>query len=337
MATSVLVIYAGGTIGMQPSSQGYAPATGLEASLRSGLQDSGIAFDWLEIDPLIDSANAQPSDWLRLARIITECEQDYCGFVILHGTDTLAYTASALSFMLGALDKPVVLTGSQIPLRQPRSDGWLNVTNSLILAAAGAVHEVLICFQHKILRGNRARKLHSQAMAAFDSPCYPALIEMGITPNWHLDSGLTLEVNPALDRKLVQMMDDTAVGMLMLYPGMHRQACQALLEQANLGALVVMSFGAGNPPTSPQGPMSSLKALVDRGVLVVNISQCISGGVEQGSYASGAEFNRIGVLSGRDMTPEAAFTKLHWLLANKIEIETARQLIAMPLAGELTL
>lgn len=336
MATSVLVIYTGGTIGMQPTEKGFAPATGLETCLRQGLGEEMNDVDWLEITPLIDSSNAQPSDWLRLAHLITQQWHAYQGFIILHGTDTLAYTASALSFFLGALDKPVVLTGSQIPLMQSRSDGWRNVSNSLAVAKAGTLNEVSVCFHDKVLRGNRSRKLHSQTMHAFDSPAFPALMELGISPAWNTRSSLVTELAPVMHQPLPEKINDRAVEMIMLYPGMHQRACEWLLHQPDLRGLVVLSYGAGNPPTGEDGPLNCLQTLVKQQVLVVNISQCISGGVEQGSYASGAEYNRIGVLPGGDMTPEAALTKLHWLFASGASAEHSAQLVQRSIAGELT-
>lgn len=337
MIHPVLVIYAGGTIGMQQTGQGYAPVSGLEQQLRQRLGSDTPEFDWHEITPLIDSAAAQPADWLRLARLIRQHWYDYAGFVILHGTDTLAYTASALSFLLGAVDKPVVLTGAQIPLSRPRSDALLNVSNSLALAAAGQLHEVSICFHDRVLRGNRSRKLHSQAMAAFDSPACQPLLQLGIAPDWQVTSNLPPADLRFQPQPLPDQLDAQAVAMLMLYPGIQRSACDWLLEQPRLRGLVVLSYGAGNPPTAEDGPLLCLAELVRRDVMVVNVSQCLTGGVEQGSYATGAEFNRIGVLAAADMTPEAAFSKLHWLLAAGYTPSQCRQLWQVAVAGEASL
>lgn len=330
MTAPVLVIHCGGTIGMVATADGYAPATGFEQRLRDSLNPAqSVAFDWVELEPLIDSAAAEPADWLHLARLLGSYWQDYRGFVILHGTDTLAYTASALSFMLGSLDKPVIITGAQIPLSEPRSDALVNVTNSLQLAAEGLIHEVCVCFHDQLLRGNRCRKLHSEALAAFDSPAFPALAQLGIKP-LYLPLQALHKGKVGLSA-LPEQMHAESVVMLSVYPGMASEQLQWLLHQPGLRGLVLQTYGAGNPP---KGLVPVLAELITAGVTVINVSQCISGGVTQGSYASASDLNRIGVISGGDLTPEAAFTKLHWLLACHFSEAGIARLLNCSIAGE---
>lgn len=330
MTAPVLVIHCGGTIGMLATPEGYATTTGFEQRLRDRLQpDQPVAFDWLELQPLIDSSAAEPADWLNIARLLRSCWQDYRGFVILHGTDTLAYTASALSFLLGPLDKPVIITGAQIPLSESRSDALVNVTNSLQLAANGLIDEVCVCFHDRLLRGNRCRKLHSEALGAFDSPAFPALAQLGIKLLYQ-----PLQGSPKHKVELTalpEQMHAETVAMLSVYPGMTSEQLKWLLHQPGLRGLVLQTYGAGNPP---KGLVPVLAKLIAAGVTIINVSQCISGGVTQGSYASASDLNRIGVISGGDLTPEAAFTKLHWLLACHFSEAQVKRLLQCSIAGE---
>ena len=336
MNKRILILYTGGTIGMVPSPLGYVPAGHFEARLHTHLSRSSASreqalpeFDVLEFDQLIDSSNAQPSDWTNIAHTICHYWRQYDGFVVLHGTDTMAYTASALSFMLQDMDKPIIFTGSQIPLELPRSDGPNNLTTSLILAAQDKLCEVALCFDGKLLRGNRSSKVHSNAFGAFDSPNYPALGQIGIK----------IELNHSLllpEGKLKPVIPDIKpdnVVILPIYPGLPPKVLSALLSTQPRG-LILQSYGIGNPPDGNQTFMDLLKRASDQGTSIINLSQCHRGTVVQGTYATGAWLNQMGVVPGADLTLEAAFTKLHWLLAQELNPEQIRSQMQQPLCGE---
>ena len=335
MKKRVLIVYTGGTFGMVPSDQGYVPMTGLADRLVARLQVFGLddlpEFEVLEFGKLIDSSNLTPADWTRIGNCLRDHWAQYDGFVILHGTDTMAYTASALSFMLQPLDKPVIITGSQIPLAELRNDADINLITSLQLAARDDIHEVCICFGNRILRGNRAVKVNSMDLAAFDSPNMAWLGSVGIDINMRDD--LLLEAGvPDIQ---VPEYDPDAVLVFTLYPGVNHQLLQSMLDiNPRARALIIRSYGVGNPPDANQELMQLLEQACARGLVVVNLTQCQQGPVVQGAYATGATLNRIGVVGGSDLTLEATFAKLHWLLATRSDPQEVRQLMATPLRGE---
>lgn len=331
----VLMLYTGGTIGMQPSPQGYVPCAGLAERLAAhlALGDSGRlpVFDVVEMQPLIDSAELMPEAWNRLVAQLASHWQRYDAFVVLHGTDTMAYSAAALSFMLGALNKPVIFTGSQIPLGEPRSDALNNVISALQLAAHPDIpREVSLAFHDRLLRGNRARKVRTQGLDAFDSPNFPWLGELGI--------GITLNVDSALATGTPNFapidLDPEAVALLPLHPGMSLRRAKALLADDSLKGLVLYSYGVGNPPSFEGELLSALTAANERGVALLNVTQCAQGDVVQGAYATGAALNRAGVVAGADITPEAAVAKLTVLLGRGIRGLELRQSLNNALRGE---
>lgn len=330
----VLVLHVGGTIGMVASPEGYRPAPGFPERLRSALQATGgqglPAFDVLELDP-IDSAELRPSDWTAMAQALMDHWDQYDGFVLLHGTDTMAWSASALSFLLRGLDKPVVFTGSQIPMSQPRSDGLANVESALLLAAMPELREVGLCFGRRLLRGNRARKLASAQFDAFDSPNALPLAELGIDIHLYRDRLLT---PPEPPRFAVPTFDDEAVAVLALYPGVSGGAVDALLAQPRVRGLVLHSYGAGNVPANHRSFMAALERAAARGVVLVNVTQCLQGSVQQGVYATGSALGALGVVPVGDMTPEAAFAKLHVLLASSTDVDVVRRGMGGSWCGE---
>jgi len=334
MSGRVLLLYAGGTVGMERTAAGYQPMAGFESFLLQQLQarigHSIPAFDLVSFERLIDSANLLPEDWTRIGTALQQRWRDYSGFVLLHGTDTLAYTASALAFMLQGCDKPVIVTGSQIPLAETRNDALDNLVGALILAGNPAITEVCVYFNGRLIRGNRATKVSSHGLDAFDSPNFPWLGRVGIAVELkrHL---LLAGAAPAFR---VATFDPAAVAVLQTYPGMPARALAALLDDPALRGLVLRTYGAGNPPAADAALVGALANAVERGVVVVNISQCLQGGVSQGTYATGAMLDRIGVLSGRDMTLEAAFTKLHFLLGSGLSVDGVKRALAQPLCGE---
>lgn len=336
MTRRVLILHTGGTISMVPSAQGYVPMQGfsevLHQHFNNSLQPDLLPdFDLLELDQLIDSANLLPGDWQHLAQILTQHWQDYDGFVVLHGTDTLAYTASALSFMLRGINKPVILTGSQIPLMQFRTDARNNLINALLLASSTTINEVAICFSNRILRGNRSSKVHSKGMDAFDSPNSPWLGRIGI--NIELEPSLLLAAG-APDFVL-PVCDPEAVALVKIFPGISARQLQAMLDNPAIRGVVLETYGAGNVPDTNRPLIQTLEAASARGISLLNVTQCHQGNVSQGAYATGAVLNQAGVVPGADLTTEAAFTKLHVLLASGLSGENLNQALRTSLCGEM--
>lgn len=331
----VLILYTGGTIGMQPSPQGYVPSAGLAERLAAHLAVGDPyrlpVFEVVEIQPLIDSAELMPEAWNRLVAALESHWQVYDAFVILHGTDTMAYSAAALSFMLGAINKPVLFTGSQIPLGEPRSDALNNVVSALQLAAHPATPcEVSLLFHDRLLRGNRARKVRTQGLDAFGSPNFPWLAEIGIDITFPQPSAL-LSGEPNF---APLQLDDEAVAVLPLHPGMSLRRAKALLEDAALKGLVLHSYGVGNPPSFDGELLDALKAANERGVALLNVTQCAQGEVVQGAYATGAALNQAGVIAGGDITLEAAVAKLTVLIGQELSGPALRRALSAPLSGE---
>ncbi|MFC6671330.1 asparaginase [Marinobacterium aestuariivivens] len=334
MKSRVLIIHTGGTIGMHPSDQGYVPVPGFETVLRERLSDQAQQnlpqFELLEFNQLIDSSNIQPRDWTRIGHTLIAEYARYDGFVILHGTDTMAYTASMLSFMLQGLDKPVILTGSQIPLIEPRNDALDNLITALILAGNYPIPEVGLYFNGRLLRGNRASKLRATGFDAFDTPNCPWLGQVGI----HIELLEHLLLERGAPQFRVPDFDPAAVSLLHLYPGMPGSVAERLLQEPGLKGLLIRSYGVGNPPDGNRELMDTLGKACERGIVVVNLTQCLQGKVSQGAYATGSTLNRIGVVPGGDLTVEAAFTKLHFLIASGHSPEEIRKRMQMPICGE---
>jgi len=331
----VLVIYTGGTIGMVSSDQGYVPAPGFEARLRQHINEDVLRqlpeFEVLELEQLIDSSNATPADWARVATLLQQHWQGYDGFVVLHGTDTMAYTASALSYMIQPMDKPVIVTGSQIPLGVIRSDAVDNLTNSLLFATSNELFEVAISFGNRLLRGNCASKLKSSALDAFDSPNCEHLGKLQI--DVELNSQLLLK--PGAPEFIIPQYQNDSVKLLMLYPGIGEDMITAPFNSPNTRAVIMISYGVGNPPDAHPALIPQLKQAVSNGIAVINLSHCVWGSVVQGAYATGATLNRIGITSGEDILLEAAFTKLHWLSAKGLIGEQLSAAFSQPIAGEI--
>lgn len=336
MAKRIYIAYTGGTIGMLHTGQGYAPAPGfLEKFLRAmpELKDAALPeFVLREYDPLLDSSNMTPREWLDIARDIFDHYDAFDGFVILHGTDTMAYTASALPFLLHGLNKPVILTGSQIPLIELRSDARENIITALLLAANYPIPEVCLYFGNKLLRGCRTAKVNATGFDAFESPNYPPLGNVGI--DIHIDWGLT---RPAALTPLNPPPTElnATVGALRLFPGFSARLLDNVL-QTPLQGLVLEAYGAGNAPDNDHTFLDALAAATQRGVIIVNCTQCLRGTVKLDAYATGTALLRAGVISGADMTPIAALTKLHYLLGSGYTAEETRALMQENLYGELT-
>lgn len=338
----VLIIYTGGTIGMMQN-----PETGAHEPLDFShlfshvpeLQQVKINYTTHQFDPPLDSSNMNPGLWTKLAMIIADNYAGYDGFVVLHGTDTMAYTASALSYMLQNLGKPVVLTGSQLPIGVLRTDGKENLITSIEIAASKdriglpMVPEVCIYFQGLLLRGNRSKKLSSEEFNAFTSPNYPPLARVGVHITWahhHIMHAIhsSQELRPNYN-----MCCDIAV--LRLFPGITQQTVHAMLNMPGLKGLVLETFGAGNAMTYDWF-LCELHDAVGRGLVIVNVTQCLGGSVEMGIYETGNSLQQTGVISSGDMTTEATIVKLMFLLGQGLGHKQVEEEMMRNLAGELT-
>lgn len=301
------------------------------------LRKFGYDLHSISFDPVKDSSNIDPCVWVKMAEIIEDSYTDFDGFVILHGTDTMAYTASALSFMLENLRKPVILTGSQLPIGLLRTDGRENLITAIDIAAAvenglPAVPEVCIFFDNKLTRGNRTTKMSAEHFDAFYSPNYPPLAEVGL----HLKYYNNLISQPAQEQKLIVHKGfDTNVAILKLFPGINRKLVNAITKTEGLRGLIIETFGSGNAPTY-QWFLDDLKQYIDRGGLILNVTQCHGGSVEMGLYETSRQMLSAGVVSGRDITSEASVTKLMHLLGRYSSKEKVVESLNISLAGEIT-
>jgi len=334
LGKKICILYTGGTIGMLKTKNGYMPcANWLTEKLHAIhlFQNSEVPqFDVIEYTNLIDSSNAQPNDWIKVAKDIYKYYDKYDGFVVLHGTDTLAYTASALSFMLKNLNKPVICTGSQIPLSQIRTDTIDNVLDSLIIAANHNIPEVCIYFSKRLLRGNRTQKVDSSAMAAFDSPNFPRLAKVGIdiTIKTHL-----IRENPTETLSL-DLIKSPKIAAMRMFPGIDYGIIEHILEPP-LEGFILKTYGAGNVPNDKRF-LEILKKANDRGIIIVNCTQCQIGSVNMETYAAGRVLLDVGVISGHDLTDEAALTKLFYLFSLGLSNEEIKKYMQENVRGELT-
>lgn len=332
----IYVAYTGGTIGMQQSSRGFIPVPGFLTDTVKRMPEfyrlEMPEFDIHEYHPVIDSSDMTPAHWLSIAKDIQANYQHYDGFVVLHGTDTMAYTASALSFMLENLQKPVIITGSQIPLAQLRSDGQVNLLNALYLAANYPIPEVSLFFNNQLFRGNRATKADADGFNAFASPNLPPLLEAGI--HIKLLAGKLSNSTEALPLQVAEITPQP-ISVVTLYPGITTDVISNMLA-APVRALIIKSFGVGNAPQRPE-LLQVLENASNSGQVLVNCTQCFKGKVNMDGYATGNALRRAGVISGFDMTLEASLTKLHYLLSKPLSPEQIRSQMQQDLRGELTL
>ncbi|GLS26929.1 asparaginase [Marinibactrum halimedae] len=333
----IYVAYTGGTIGMKQSNQGYRP---MEGFLTEAIKEKADlfhpempTFDICEYSPLLDSSNMAPSDWRRIAQDVQSRYEDYDGFVILHGTDTMAYTASALSFLFENLSKPVIVTGSQIPLSALRSDGHTNLLNALYIAAHHPIPEVGLFFDNVLYRGNRSTKAHSDGFSAFRSPNFDPLLEAGITIKNYSTTDHSLKGSPPLSLKVANVTPQN-VAVFTLYPGINHEIIEHTLAQP-VRALILRTYGVGNAPETPS-LLKTLQKADEQGILIVNLSQCFKGRVNMDGYATGKALADIGVVSGQDMTLEATLTKLHYLLSQPLSHEKRKIQVLTNLRGELS-
>ena len=334
--SKVLIIYTGGTIGMRHSEHGYAPAPGFLAECIKEVPDmSRDGFpEWelIEMSPLLDSSNIALDEWNKIASVIYENYDAYSGFVVLHGTDTMAYTASALSFILEGLDKPVILTGSQIPLIELRSDARDNLITSVMIAAAGVVREVALYFSGRLLRGNRAMKMSADGLVAFDSPNYPHLAEVGITIRYNRPALLKKRETDGI--KFVPFKKQ-AIGVLKVFPGIQFGLFREIMTE-KLSGIVLETFGSGNIPGGTGELLPIINQAFLSGAVIVVSSQCPTGTVALGTYETSSALKRAGAVSGRDMTTEAAVAKLYYLFSKGLSGDEIKAKMELDLVGELT-
>ena len=336
----ILIIHTGGTIGMVRTENGFAPKAGAIIEELNQIRDLNSPdmplWDLIEFDPLLDSTNVRVEQWNAMADTIAENYDKYDGFVLLHGTDTLAYSASALSFMLEGLDKPVVFTGAQIPLCELRSDGRDNLITSMMIAADGVIREVSLCFGDAVLRGNRAIKYSADGMVAFTSPNYSKLA----------DAGINIEYNHACIDDYVKSslhysffdtvsLKESRIAVIKVVPGIQFDIFEPIMGES-LDGLVLETFGKGNIPNYDPALSRLITEASKCGTVVVVCTQCPAGTVSLGTYEAGSALVKAGAVSGGNMTTEAAITKLTYLLSKDLPKPEIRKLMQTDLRGELT-
>ena len=337
--TSILIIYTGGTIGMVKDIETGALKPFNFDNVYEQLpilRKFGFQIDSISFDPLVDSSDMHPVHWVKLAQMIKDNYLDYDGFVVLHGSDTMAYTASALSFILGNLNKPVILTGSQLPMGVLRTDGRENLISAIEIAASKEddtpiVPEVAIYFEYKLYRGNRTYKYHAENFNAFVSGNYPLLAESGVDLKFYPEHIR----KPRFKKLKLRDRLDENVAIMKLYPGISPKTVDAILGTEGLRALVMETFGSGNAPLDAWF-IDRLKKAVDSGITIVNITQCIAGHVEMGKYETSVSLKKAGIISGRDMTTSAAITKLMVVLGMYDNPEDVRREFQKDWAGEIS-
>ena len=333
MKKRIYIAYTGGTIGMKPSAEGFVPVDGYLtetiANMSDFYHDDMPDFEIHEYMPLIDSANVSPEVWQTIAKDIQSRYDEFDGFIVLHGTDTMSYTASALSFVFEHLSKPIIITGSQIPLSQLRTDARINLLNSLYIAAHYPINEVCLFFNNQLFRGNRTTKQYADGFDAFVSPNFAPLVEAGI----EIKKFSKLPNTVPTEKLAVRSIEVQSIAILHLFPGLNWQVLDNLLKSP-LQALVLLTYGVGNAQQDPQ-LLNTLKRASERGIIIVNCSQCLKGAVNMQGYATGHALSEAGVISGGDMTTETVIAKLYYLLSQSLQHKQLIELFQTDLRGEL--
>ena len=341
MQSKVLLIYTGGTIGMNrnPHTGALEPFDFEHLLLRvPELKQFNMQIDTHQFNPPIDSSDMSPQLWTDLSHVIADNYNQYDGFVVLHGTDTMAYTASALSYMLENLTKPVIFTGSQLPIGQLRTDGKENLITSIEIAAAkdeeghARVPEVGIYFNGHLLRGNRTTKQSADEFNAFESFNFPHLVDAGVNITYHEERILKPDRNKLMTPHF--RLDNNVI-IFSLFPGIREDLIRHIIHTPNLKAIVMRTFGSGNAPQRPW-LLNALKEGTKNGKVIVNISQCMQGCVEMGRYDTGFHLKEAGVVSGYDSTVESAVTKLMFLQSHYNDPEKVREMMNRSIRGEIT-
>lgn len=339
---SIFLIYTGGTIGMKED-----PADGtLKPFDFSGIMEEvpeirkfAVSVDSYTFTPLIDSSDVEPSLWQSLAELIYENYEKYDGFVILHGTDTMAYSASALSFMLDNLSKPVIFTGSQLPIGRPRTDGKENLISAIEIATArnaqglARVPEVCICFNSQLLRGNRSTKINSVGFDAFSSPNYPPLATAGI--NIKYNDSIIRSSSEHWGEMSIHTNLDTRVSILKVHPGITEEAVRDILLGEGTRAVIIETYGSGNAISKPWF-LEIVREAAASGKILLNVTQCLSGDVNMDLYATGRTLKDAGVISGHDITTESALGKLFYLMGEHADNGKVKALLEKNMKGEIS-
>lgn len=341
MEKSVLIIYTGGTIGMvnDPETGVLCPFNFEQiAKAVPEIKEFGFTIDSYTLPDIIDSSDLKPDLWENLCNIITKNYEKYCGFVILHGTDTMAYSASALSFMLENLTKPVIFTGSQLPIGTIRTDGRENLIAALEIAAAyledkAIVPEVCILFGDKLFRGNRTTKVNAESFDAFQSFNYPPLAEIGI--HIHYNYG-AIDYTPRTGELSAFTPMNTGIAILQLFPGLRPEVIEAIVNTPGIKGIILETYGSGNAPTDKVF-LSKIKEAANKGTIIYNVTQCLGGTVEMGRYETSRKLLKYGVSSGYDITMEAAICKMMHLLAKCQDTNEIKKYLNSSIKGEISI
>ncbi len=337
---SILIIYTGGTIGMKqnPETGALTPFNFNQIEIEvPELKKFHFKLETISFSPAVDSSDISHDFWIKLATTIHDNYKKYDGFVILHGTDTMSFTAAALSFMLQNLDKPVILTGSQLPIGMLRTDGKENLISAIEIAAASRngqplVPEVCIFFENRLFRGNRTTKHNAEHFNAFRSDNYPPLAEAGINIRYNF----AYIHYPTSKRELIIHTNlDNNVGVLKLFPGITPHFVDAVLKAQNIKSVILETFGSGNAPSQPWF-LDAIKNAVSKGIVIVNVTQCHAGSVDMDKYENGLILKKAGVISGLDITFEAAIAKLMLLMGKKLSPESIKQEMIKSMSGEIS-